>query len=216
MYAFVNGPLVWIAFGVLVIGGAWQIASLIAQSRRTDKVFYDHANAGVALTSILAWLVPFGSRSWRENPGTTILTFTFHICLIVAPLFALGHTATLEMNRGIAWPSLSDKVVDTMTLVFMAAAVGLLIRRFVLPEVRIVTGCVDYLFWAVTVLPFLTGYLSAHKMLLDPDTMLTLHVLSGCLMLILLPFTKLAHAFLFFMSRAFIGSEFARRGTKTW
>lgn len=216
MYAFVNGPLVWIAFCVLILGGIWRIASLIAQSRRTDRVFYDHANAGAALTSILAWLVPFGSRSWREHPGTTILTSAFHICLIAAPLFALGHTATLAMNRGIAWPSLPDGVVDAMTLVFMAAALGLLIRRFVVPEVRIVTECVDYVFWAVTFLPFLTGYLAAHKLLLAPDTMLLLHVLSGCVMLILLPFTKLAHAFLFFMSRAFIGSEFARRGTKTW
>ena len=216
MYAFVNGPLVWIAFGVLVFGGAWQIMSLIGRSRQTDMVFFNHADYGAAATSIMAWLFPFGSRSWREHPGITVLTFTFHICLIVTPLFALGHAVTLEINRGIGWPSLSDKAVDIMTLIFLAAALGLLVRRMVVPEVRIVTGPVEYVFWAVTVLPFVTGYLSAHKMLLDPDTMLMVHVLSGCLMLILLPFTKLAHAFLFFMTRAFIGSEFARRGTKTW
>ena len=41
MYAFVNGPLVWIAFAVFVLGSLWQIMSLYKMSTRTDKVFYD-------------------------------------------------------------------------------------------------------------------------------------------------------------------------------
>ena len=216
MFAFVNGPLVWIAFAVFILGSIWQINSLLAASRQTDKVFYNHANAGAAFASILAWLFPFGSRSWREQPGVTVLTFAFHLCLILAPLFALGHVVTLEYNLGIKWPSFSDGLIDAMTLVFLASAVGLLIRRFVVPYVKIVTGPKDYVVWVVTVLPFATGFLAHHKLVADPDTMLLLHALTGCLMLILVPFTKLAHAFLFFLTRAFIGSEFARRGTKTW
>jgi nitrate reductase gamma subunit len=216
MYAFVTGPLVWIAFAVLILGSLWQIVSLYKMSKRTDKVFYDHYNPGAAAASVWAWLMPFGSRSWREHPGLTAGTFAFHVCLIAAPIFALGHAVTLEFNFGLKWPSLADGIVDKMTLVFLGAALFLLVRRMVVPQVKIVTEPKDYLVWAVTVLPFLTGYLSYHKMLLDPDTMLLLHALSGCLMLILIPFTKLAHVFLFFMTRAFIGSEFARRGTKTW
>ncbi len=216
MYAFVNGPLVWIAFAVFVLGSIWQVTALYKMSQRTDKVFYNHYDAGAARGSVLAWLMPFGSRSWREHPGLTVLTFAFHICLLAAPLFALGHAATLEFNRGIGWPSLPDSVVDAMTIVFMVAAAGLLIRRFVVPQVRIVTEPKDIVVWIITVLPFVTGFMAAHKMLLDPDTMLLVHAASGCLMLICVPFTKLAHAFLFFISRAYIGSEFARRGTKTW
>ena len=216
MYAFVNGPLVWIAFGVFILGSIWQIATLYKMSRRTDKVYYDHYNAGAAAGSVWVWLMPFGSRSWRENPVLTLGTFAFHACLILTPLFALGHAVTLEHDRGIAWVSLPDAVADKMTLVFLAAALFLLIRRFVLPHVRIVTECRDIVVWVIAVLPFVTGYMCAHKLLLDPDLMLMLHVMTGCLMLISIPFTKLAHMFLFFMTRAFIGSEFARRGTKTW
>src|SRR5512142_1645000 len=150
MYAFVNGPLVWIAFGVVVFGSIWQIASLYKMSRRTDKVYYDHYNPGAAAASIWAWLLPFGSRSWREHPGLAAGTMVFHICLLAVPLFALGHTVTLEFNRGIAWPSLSDAVADKMTLVFFAAALFLLIRRFVLPQVRIVTECKDIVVWVIT------------------------------------------------------------------
>ncbi len=216
MYAFVNGPLVWIAFGVFVFGSLWQVISLYKMSKRTDKVFYDHYNSGAAAASVWAWLLPFGSRSLREHPGMALGTFVFHLCLILVPLFALGHATTLEFNRGIAWPALPDGAADAMTLLFLAAAAFMLIRRFALPQVRIVTECKDYVVWVITVLPFVTGYMSYHKMLLDPDTMLMLHVLTGCLMLVCIPFTKLSHMFLFFMTRAFIGSEFARRGTKTW
>jgi nitrate reductase gamma subunit len=216
MYAFVNGPLVWIAFAVFVVGSLWQAMSLYKMSKRTDKVFYDHYNPGAAGASIWAWLLPLGSRSFRENPAMGLGFFVFHVCLILTPLFALGHAVTFEYNRGIHWPSISDSLADAMTLVFLAAALFMLARRFVLPHVRIVTEPKDYFIWLVTVLPFLTGFLCHHKLLLDPDTMLLVHVFTGCLMLILLPFTKLAHAFLFFMTRAFIGSEFARRGTKTW
>jgi hypothetical protein len=47
--------------------------------------------------------------------------------------------------------------------------------------------------------------------------MVILHMLSGELMLILIPFTKLSHMVFFFLSRAHIGSEFGeRRGTVTW
>jgi nitrate reductase gamma subunit len=216
MYAFVNGPFLWIAFSVFIAGSLWQIAALLIRSRRTDRVFYNHADAGAAAASVFAWLVPFASRGWREHPGTTAITFVFHVCLIALPLFALGHTVTLDYNVGLGWPNLPDSLVDALTLVFLAAAAALLVRRMVLPQVRIVTGPADYLLWAVTVLPFLSGYLAANGLLLPPDTMLLIHVLAGGVMLICLPFTRLAHAFLFFFTRSFIGSEFARRGTKTW
>jgi nitrate reductase gamma subunit len=160
--------------------------------------------------------VPFASHGWREHPGTTLLTFVLHVCLIAVPLFALGHAVTLDYNWGVPWPSLPDGLADAMTLLFLAAAAALLIRRLVLPQVRIVTVPADYVLWAVTVLPFITGYLAAKGYLLPPDTMLMVHIFLGGVMLICLPFTRLAHAFLFFFTRTFIGSEFARRGTRTW
>jgi len=216
MYAFVNGPLIWIALAVLVLGSLWQIVSLVKMSKRTDKVFYQHYNAGGAAASVWAWMMPFGSRGWREHPGLALVTFIFHICLILTPLFALGHATTLQFNRNIGWPSLPDHVINVATLIFLVCALVLLIRRVVAPQVRIVTEPKDIVLWVIVVLPFLTGYLSANTTLLSPDFMLMLHVLTGCLMLICIPFTKLAHVFLFFMTRAFIGSEFARRGSKTW
>ena len=44
------------------------------------------------------------------------------------------------------------------------------------------------------------------------DNMMIIHMLSGELMLILIPFTKLSHYILFFFSRGATGIELGRRG----
>jgi hypothetical protein len=68
----------------------------------------------------------------------------------------------------------------------------------------------------VTALPFITGYLFTYGTLDDiaffKNNMEIIHILSGELMLILIPFTKLSHYILFFFSRASSGIEFGRRG----
>jgi nitrate reductase gamma subunit len=80
----------------------------------------------------------------------------------------------------------------------------------------------DYLLIIVCALPFLTGYINTH-----PDGLAyqwvtsalpiygqystTIHIMSGALMLIVVPFTKLSHWVLFFVSRAVTGMEFGRR-----
>ena len=47
------------------------------------------------------------------------------------------------------------------------------------------------------------------------ETLLGLHILSVELLLVWLPFGKLGHAFLVFVSRATTGALFARRGAAT-
>jgi nitrate reductase gamma subunit len=89
-------------------------------------------------------------------------------------------------------------------------------RRIVAPEVKIVTTAYDYVLLAIALAPFITGYLAYHQWF-HYKTMLILHVLSGEVMLVAIPFTKLSHMFLFFFTRAHIGSEFGqRRGAVTW
>jgi nitrate reductase gamma subunit len=47
--------------------------------------------------------------------------------------------------------------------------------------------------------------------------MMIAHVITGEILLILIPFTKLGHMILFFFTRAFIGFEMgARRGARSW
>jgi hypothetical protein len=69
---------------------------------------------------------------------------------------------------------------------------------------------------ALVTAPFLTGYLATRQMF-DYDTMLVLHILSGELMLVAVPFTKLRHGLLFFLYRYLLHYEHSLgRGSRTW
>ena len=59
--------------------------------------------------------------------------------------------------------------------------------------------------------------LSAYHQWGDYQTMIVLHMLTGQLMLIAIPFTKLGHMVFFFFVRILIGSEFSFwRGNRMW
>jgi nitrate reductase gamma subunit len=111
---------------------------------------------------------------------------------------------------------MSEKTADCLTLLLIVAVIGLALRRFAYPEVRIVTTLYDYLLLAIAVAPFITGYFASHHWF-QYETMLIIHVLCGEVMLIAIPFTKLSHMILFFLTRAHIGSEMGqRREVATW
>ncbi|HIC90802.1 MAG TPA: nitrate reductase [Syntrophaceae bacterium] len=215
MYEFVRGPLLWVTFIIFGVGMIYRIVSLISLSLKKDKVVYNHFSFGWALRSILHWLLPL-NQTVKQYPGYTIVAFTFHICLLVVPIFLLAHNILWYESWKISWWTISDTLADYMTLIMIAAALFLIVRRMVLPYVRIITAPIDYLLLIVAALPFVTGYFAYHQWI-NYKVMLIIHILCGELMLILIPFTKLAHMILFFFTRAHIGSEFGqRRGTKTW
>jgi nitrate reductase gamma subunit len=165
-----------------------------------------------ALRSIFSWLLPFGTRRWKTKPGMTILFFVFHIGLIITPIFLLAHNIILQERWGISWATLSGPVADTLTIAVIVSAVFLVLRRIAFPEVRILTSAYDYLLLAITVAPFVTGFLASQKVA-GYQFWLYAHIISGEIMLISIPLTKLSHIVLFFMSRAQLGMDYGiKRG----
>ncbi|UCD89946.1 MAG: hypothetical protein JSW04_00445 [Desulfobacterales bacterium] len=216
MYQFVTGPMAWIAFGIFFLGMAVKVVSLFYLTREKDKVVFNHFSWQWSLKSIIRWLIPFGSRSMREKPLFTIITFSFHICLLITPIFLLSHNIILEERWGISLWTLPESVSDILTIVVIVTVVFLALRRIALADVRIVTSAYDYLLLAITAMPFITGFLAYHQFS-NYKFWLIFHILSGEIMLIAIPFTRLSHIFLFFMTRAHIGSEMGqRRGAATW
>jgi nitrate reductase gamma subunit len=216
MYEFVTGPLAWIAFLIFIIGMTVKTISTIRLASKKDKVVFNHLNLGWSLRSIFQWLIPFGSVSMREKPVTSAAIWIFHACLLAVPIFLLGHNILWDERWGVSWWSFSEMTTDYLTLLFLAAAIVLIVRRMVLPDVKIVTTGYDYLLLAIAIAPFLTGYMAYHQWF-DYKTILIIHILCGEIMLIAIPFTKLSHMILFFLTRAHIGSEMGqRRGAKTW
>ncbi len=216
MYELVTGPLAWIAFGIFIIGLLYRLVWYIrGLNWQLDRVTYSENVAyGIkgALRSIFYWLLPFGTHSWRFYPGFTILVFVFHICLLATPVFLTGHNVLLLERWGISLPSLPEGLTDLMTVAVMVAALFIVLRRIALPEVRNLTKPNDFLVLGITVAPFLTGFLAYHQVG-GYDFWIVAHVLCGEIMLVAIPFTKLSHFLLFFLSRAQLGMDFGiKRG----
>jgi nitrate reductase gamma subunit len=152
----------------------------------------------------------------RQQPVFTFMVFAFHITLLAVPLFLDAHNMLWEESWGISLWSLPDTLADVMTIILLISIVFLVIRRIVRSEVRILTETWDWVLLGFIALPFLTGFLAYHQF--GPyELLMTLHLLTAEILLILIPFTKLAHMILFFFSRAYIGFEMGgRRGARSW
>jgi nitrate reductase gamma subunit len=220
MYEFVTGPLAWVAFAVFFFG---LIARLIWYIRgldwQLDRVAYTHHMLyGIkgAARSVVQWLIPYGTHSWRFYYVFTILVFVFHLGIIITPIFLLSHNLLLEERWGFRLPALPEAFTNGMTVLVMVAVVLILVRRFVLPHVRILTTAYDIVLLLIVAAPFVTGFV-AYQQMGDYQFWLIAHILSGEIMLIAVPLTKLSHALLFFMSRMQLGMDYGikRGGMKT-
>lgn len=215
IYNLVRGPFVWITFLVFIGMSIYKIRRLYMMAKN-EKVVLPSIKGEAALRSILHWIIPFGSRNWRIRWPVTILTFTFHIGLVFTPIFLLSHNVLVYESWGITWWTLPEGLADVITLLVIFSCVAFLMRRLFAPEVKFVTFSSDFLILAISFLPFLTGFLAYHQLLLPYKTMVILHILFGEAMLIAIPFTRLVHMFYFFMTRALMGSQTAGWGGKDW
>jgi nitrate reductase gamma subunit len=216
MYEFVTGPLAWLAFAVFFIGILVRLALYVrGLDWKLDRVTYSvNTSYGVrgAVRSILFWLLPFGTQSWRNNPGFTLLVFVMHVGLIFTPLFLLGHSIFMQERWGFSLGSFPEALSDAMTIAVILCAALLALRRLAMPEVRIITNAHDWLVLAIAAAPFVSGliarYAYAHS-----EPWLIVHVLCGELFLIAIPLTKLSHFVLFFATRAQLGMDYGiKRG----
>ncbi len=215
MYELVRGPLVWIAFLVFFGGCIYKLREMYLLAV-AEKSVLPVMNLKFGLRSLFHWLVPFNSKNMRMHPVMTIVTFSFHICLIITPLFAMGHVVMVHDSVGFSWGALPAGATDVMTSIVIAACIFFALRRIALPEVRNVTFLSDWFLLLVVVAPFVTGLL-AHWQLLPYELMLTLHIACGALWLIVIPFTRLSHMLWFVFTRAFMGSDFgAVRNARDW
>ena len=215
MYELIRSSLVWIAFLVFIFGSIYRVVNLYLQLKK-DKVVYPYMHFKFGLRSILHWIIPFGSVNMRKHPVFTILSFLFHICLLVTPVFALGHILSWKESWKISWWALPDPVTNIMTIIVIFAGIVFALRRMSDPAVRYVTALSDYLILTVVLSPFVTG-LFAYYQLFDYKTIITLHILCGCLWLMIIPFTRVVHMVFFALTRAYMGSEFGYvRNAKDW
>lgn len=216
VYDFITGPLMWVTVVLFLAGSAFRIGNMFFLVSRREPFIYTYFSLRYSLRSILHWILPFGTTSWRMHPVMTVATFAFHLCLLILPVFLTAHVVMVANAWEISWATLPDRVADVMTVIVVVCCLFFLGRRIYRKEVRYLTTASDYLLLSIAAAPFVTGFLAYHQVM-DYRLWVMLHILSGQLMLIAIPFTRLSHMLFAVFTRAYTASEFgAVKHARDW
>jgi nitrate reductase gamma subunit len=216
LYEFSRGPLVWIAFIILFGGSIYRIVTTIVSAKR-DKVVLPYMRWKYGLRSLLHWTVPFASRNMRMRPGFVVLSFLFHICLLLTPIFTLGHVLLWRESWGVDWWTLPDTLSKMMAFIVIIGGVVFFLRRIADPTVRFVTSASDFLLIFLVLAPFVSGLLAFYQVGVAYDITIIIHMWSGAIWMAMIPFTRIAHMLFFPLTRAYMGCEFGFvRNSKDW
>lgn len=189
-----KGPLFWMAFAVMVLGlgrhvGLTAVEAVRAYRRAGDRDFPGRRIA----RETLRWLVPLGRL--RDRWLYSASTFLFHVGVILVPVFLAGHIALWRQAIGVAWPALPNDAATVLTLVTLAAALAVVVQRVASRESRALGRFQDYALPLLIAVTFGSGFMVMHPAWnpFGRDPVFLVHVLSGDLALLLVPFTKLTH-----------------------
>ena len=217
---FARGPALWVSLAVLVAGSLWRIAGILRLGSKPDLSTPRSTRwlAG-AMHGIFARMIPRAEFRHRAKLGIWN-GYVYHLGLAVIAFGYLPHIYFIERLTGLTWPPLPEPVLYVSAgLTFVSLFIALM-ERLTDPVRRLLSGFDDYFSWFVVVLPLATGMIAIHQSYapgsipappLDPLP-LAIHLLSVELLLLWLPFGKLAHAFLVFASRAVTGAALTRKG----
>ncbi len=202
--AFARGPLLKLSLLAMAVGLLRQVALQVweigwAFSRAGDQVIPWR----LALRRNLEWLLPWRYLRRRERAAYNLTSFVFHVGIIGVPLFLAGHVAIWRESLGIGWWTLPPALADWLTLATIVAAMGLLVGRAWNRASRELSHLQDWLLPILCAVPCATGFLTAHPAWSPFDAQLVylFHLLSAELLLILVPFSKLVHMVLFWVSQ---------------
>lgn len=203
---FARGPLFRLTFIIMVLGllriffldihGAFE-----AYRRAGDKSLA----WGNAIRKTLRWIFPVKS-AFAQRPVYSVLSILFHVGLILTPIFLLAHIQLWEGSIGISWWSLPHFWADFLTISTVIAGFGLLIGRLGSKGARMLSRRQDYFWLLILLIPFVTGYLCANSSLSPKgyQVSMLIHILSGEMIFVLIPFSKIAHCVLMPISQFII------------
>jgi nitrate reductase gamma subunit len=170
------------------------IASLVYQSRKNGRM----VPWGSVLTATLQWIFP-AKKGFESRAVFSLTSMLFHLSIIVTPIFLGAHILLWERGLGISWPALGNLAADYLTLLAILTGAVLFAQRVGAGASRAISRGQDYFLPLLLLVPFVTGYLAMHPHL-NPfgyNGTMFVHVMSGNLIFLLIPFTKMSHVALF-------------------
>ncbi|HVN05350.1 MAG TPA: hypothetical protein VMT86_13075 [Bryobacteraceae bacterium] len=173
---------------VLTVAGLWEVWRDMPD-RRLPWADIRRNTAG--------WLFPVG-RLWRRRPVYSTVSFAFHVGLLVVPLTLAAHLLLWKRTVGAAWPAIPQPLANWLTVLAIATGAALFVMRAAHAPTRALSRAQDMLWPLLLIVPFSTGFLCSNAVLSPPAyrTLMLLHIYAGDLILLLIPFTKIAHCVL--------------------
>jgi nitrate reductase gamma subunit len=195
---FATGSLFRLCLMVMVLGlGRVLLIALVGMAQAYGRAGDKSIDAARIARQTLAWLIPSfrpGLNRWIYSASS----FMFHVGLIVVLVFLYAHIQLWKKGIGLSWPALPMNWADGLSLLVIATGVALLLGRGANLASRATSRFQDFVLPFSILVPFVTGVLASHPRWnpFSYQGTLLVHVLSGDFLLVLIPFSKLAHVVL--------------------
>jgi len=196
-----RGPFFRASFAIMILGllrvlafNAFSMARLIIKSRKNKR----EIPWSTVVSETLKWMFPV-QRGFNQRPVFSFTSILFHAGIIITPIFLGAHIVLWDRGLGISWPSISQAAADYLTILAVVTGMALFIFRVSSRSSRAISRFQDYFLPLLIIVPFITGYLAMHPSInpVSWHAAMFIHVMSGNLILVLLPFTKMSHVALF-------------------
>jgi hypothetical protein len=199
----VQGPVFRFAFALMVLGFLRLALIQVSEAAAARLVGSDRSLFRAKLMlRVRWWLAPHlvlrpvwaGGAGWSlYHLGLSFFSLVFRVGAIVVPAFMTAHVHLWKRGLGISWPALPAGVGDTISILTIAAGFTFFFGRLYSPLLRKTEPTWSFLTPLILIAPFVTGVLAMHPTWspIRYQVMLLLHVLSACLVFVLLPFARL-------------------------
>jgi nitrate reductase gamma subunit len=206
-----RGPAFEIATVILVMGIIVRLIEILMLGRKENLAAPRGSATAGGLRTIVSRSIP-DSGTLQRSTFTIVAGYIFHIGLFVVIFLLAPHILVFGKLTGLSWPALPTTIVDAFTVITILSLVAVLVSRLNNKVKRYLSGPMDYIVWALTTLPLITGYMAFHRIGFSGPMLMALHIMSVELLMIAFPFTKLSHAFTLFLARFYNGSVTGIKG----
>ncbi|MEO8332558.1 MAG: hypothetical protein ABI479_08985 [Gallionella sp.] len=208
---FVRGPGLQIAAAVFVLGMVYRMLHLMLLGRKNNLAAPRGSEWGPGLRTM--WHRSLPSVGLTSRGYFIVITgYVFHLGFLITLLFLSQHIDLLRTVLKFGWPALPPGLITITAILTIAAMIALLVHRFIDPVKRLISDYQDYLTWALTFLPLLTGIMLKQGVGFGYQQMLIVHIITLELLLIAIPFTKLVHMLTTFSARWYNGAISGYKG----
>jgi nitrate reductase gamma subunit len=213
---FARGPVMTFALTVFIGGIVFRIFSLFLMWRTRDSSegsSRERSSFSAAVREIIRRLWP--QAAYKQRTMFDLVNgYIFHFGLAIIVFLLAPHILFIKDLTGLSWGALPNNLIYAVSIITLGSLIAALAKRFANPAQKIISTFDDWFSWLVVFLPVLTGVIATSHLGARYETLFALHILSVALLLVWLPFGKLMHFFLVFITRGQTGIQLSHRGAQ--